>query len=183
MVRENHTRLTEEQRQLAADNWPLARYLARKYGRGLPRDEAEGVAALVLVRAARTFEASYGVRFSTYVGLAVRRQLQKERGRRGPRLASLDTRLGARKRLSPALLVLDDARPALDVLADVEAAGRALASLTDSERTLLLRSLDGERQTALAKEYGVSRQIISNRLQTAATLARLTLESSGCDSA
>jgi RNA polymerase sigma factor (sigma-70 family) len=61
-------RLTEEQRVLAAENWPLARSLAKSIKRTFPwlADEIEGSVAQALVEAAGTFDPCRDVAFRTF---------------------------------------------------------------------------------------------------------------------
>ena len=60
--------LNEAQRQLAAKYMPLALSLARSFSKNWKwiTDEMESVALLALVEAARSYDISYNVKFSTY---------------------------------------------------------------------------------------------------------------------
>jgi DNA-directed RNA polymerase specialized sigma subunit len=68
---ENQTKtepLNEQQRDLAAKHMPLAMALARKFSKHWDwlYDEMESVAMLALVEAAKSYDSSFDVRFSTY---------------------------------------------------------------------------------------------------------------------
>lgn len=69
--------LTDEQRDLAATCYDLVYYLTNeaRIPSFLDREEASSVAMFALLDAARLYDPSHGVRFSTYAGVAIRRRL------------------------------------------------------------------------------------------------------------
>lgn len=73
------TPLTAEQRQLAADNFPLVLFAVRQLWPNpvvsMLEDDAIGEGYLALVRAARAFDPKRGIKFSSYAMPAISRQV------------------------------------------------------------------------------------------------------------
>ncbi len=79
------TPLTAEQRQLAADNFPLVLFAVRKLWLNPMvselEDDAIGEGFLALVRAARAFDPKRGIKFSSYAMPAISRQVHNAASR------------------------------------------------------------------------------------------------------
>lgn len=92
--------MTDRERQLAADHWPLARRIARDYSRGYEAhlDDLREAADLALIRVAMRWVDDGGGAFATYakfriVGavLDARRRINVRLGRESPGLPTLES--------------------------------------------------------------------------------------------
>lgn len=74
--RHPETRLTDEQRDLAARYMPIANSISRRLARRWPayKDEMRVAAEDALIYAARLYDSGRGVKFSTYAYLVIRRR-------------------------------------------------------------------------------------------------------------
>lgn len=71
--------LSEDQRRLASDNYPLARALARRFASATRSDPADclSLAGWVLVRVARCWRPDRGVPFGAFAAFSIKRELRK----------------------------------------------------------------------------------------------------------
>lgn len=90
--------LTDEQSQLAADNFPLVLFAIRQLWRRNPivsllEDDAIGEGFLALVKAARAFKPERGVKFNTYAMRTINNEVRKAAARWNRKTFKPDTKL------------------------------------------------------------------------------------------
>jgi len=165
---ENMTPLTDEQRALAEQWYPLALSIAGHSWKHHPRldfDAFRSTAIHALIRAARTFDPQLGFTFGTYLGVAaerhIRRTLLLERGR--PDLAKgsyvADDDYGPEYEVDELAAVPDHRASSIADMEEMEAFEYRIAGLRPRQQHVLRSMiLDGKSMTDIAKELGVSHQ-------------------------
>lgn len=178
-MRATRRRLTDEQRELAAQNMPLAENIARKYARrfGGPeaaelREEIYSAALVALCKAAAKFDPSRPVRFSSYAYPTINRDiwrailLFRARGVGGdrqrhaitPTVVSLNARVTPHSTVGD--LLGDHCGPVGWEMESEEAVRRAAARVPGPARNVLLAYLlDASchgRQAEAGRRYGYS---------------------------
>lgn len=161
-------RLTEEQKELAMSAYPLAfKLMLRSALCRIDREYAEEVAMGALIRCARNYDPSRGVKFVTYAGTSVRLTLDRYL----QLVINKQTRRGKRVTILPLLDREPPARPEPHTLAIEDRARtlrREIARLTPAEREAVeLRYFQGLRLCQIATRLGVTHQAIATRLRRA----------------
>ncbi len=132
-----------------AENWPLARYLARQACRGRDDEDVVATAALGLWDAAANFREDRGARFATYATHCIRNRIRNH----FVRLRRQDKR----NRMDPREAVQTTGNRSLELTEATEEAQRLLAVLTPVQREIVERIFyGGERQRAIGKSFGRS---------------------------
>lgn len=165
--------LTEERKTLAADNFRLAKFLARPFKRSWPEimDEIDSAAVMGLMDAARLFDPSRGIKFATYARIRIigsiqdaERKMVLHGYRRGldphgvPKFQSLkydsenSGRIVGRKPEAPAEMWVEEA----------DSVEHGLRKLDDKRKAVYMMSIvDGMDGVQIGKSIGLTKSRVS----------------------
>ncbi len=152
------SRLTREQRKLAADYWPLALSLARPFKLRFPdlADDFDSAVAFALIGCARRYDGR--INFATYarhrmIGSLLSLLVHRRRG--------VSVEAGP---LGDTALAVDDDGP--DQVDQLEAMNRILdGEPPELQRLLISHHVEGRSQRELAREVGCSQAALNGRLR------------------
>lgn len=161
-------RMTDVQRQLAADNVRLVTYtINRYYPNSIPPaewDDFVSIGYIALCRAAMLYNPDIG-EFSTYAVNAIRKAIQREfkdryrEKRKHDTMVSLDEEFADDMSLSN---VVTDDSPSVELMASLHI---AMDDLKPIDRWILEQLLEGRLQQEIGNDIGFSLQRVNQRIK------------------
>lgn len=159
-------KLTPEQAKLVEDNHNLIYHVLLKYHWDI--DKYYGIAAIGLCNAAKMFDPTKGIKFSTYACIAIKNQvLYDKRKRQLPIDFSLDERFYINDKgdnASKGDLIEDSTNLIDDVIFEL-ALKETLGKLDEKHRRTLELKMQGVDQTTIGEMEGITQGSVSRRLK------------------
>ena len=165
-----------EKAAMAEQNMALVWHAAHKFNRttGIELEELFSLALLGMARALARFDTARNVRFSTFAMRCMEREILMELRRKKRRVCTVSLCAPISDKHTLEDLLPADTDIETDTVEQIDLR-RALTTLTERERELLILDTNGVRQADLGKRFGVSQSYVSRLIAGAQRKARKEL--------